>query len=255
MKGNKIFDFSRLGFQEIINIMTNKINECVDISNDLYPRLDDYISKVDWDKIVNSDLYQKVLGDLGKTKEQLDNNIQKINENELYKYSRKSPKCLVTFMDDDCRIEVLSRLKPLSDRYNIPFSLACTTNWVGTSGFMTWEQIKTLYNTGKFEITNHTKSHKALGEITSESELIDEVVVSYNILREKGFDIETLTYPFGSTSELARDVIRRNHLNAISTFKGLNEMPINTYYMYRIAVGSYFDPQAEVSHQQILLNI
>ena len=54
-----------------------------------------------------------------------------------------------------------------------------------------------------------------------------------------------MTYPFGSTSELARDVIRRNHLNAVATFKGLNEMPINTYYMYRIGQGSYFDPQAE----------
>ena len=33
MKGNKIFDFSRKGFQDIINIMTRKINECIDISN------------------------------------------------------------------------------------------------------------------------------------------------------------------------------------------------------------------------------
>lgn len=31
MKGNKIFDFSRKGFQDIINIMTRKINEVVDL--------------------------------------------------------------------------------------------------------------------------------------------------------------------------------------------------------------------------------
>ena len=35
MKGNKIFDFSRKGFQDIINIMTKKINECVDVSNEM----------------------------------------------------------------------------------------------------------------------------------------------------------------------------------------------------------------------------
>ena len=35
MKGNKIFDFSRVGFQQIINTMTKKINECVDIANDM----------------------------------------------------------------------------------------------------------------------------------------------------------------------------------------------------------------------------
>ena len=47
MKGNKIFDFSRLGFQQIINTMTRKINECVDIVHDMFPRFDDYISKVE----------------------------------------------------------------------------------------------------------------------------------------------------------------------------------------------------------------
>ena len=77
MKGNKIFDFSRKGFQDIINIMTNKINECVDVANGMIARLDDYISKVDWNKIINSDLYQKVLGDLGKTNEQLETKASK----------------------------------------------------------------------------------------------------------------------------------------------------------------------------------
>ncbi len=47
--------------------MTKKINECVDMCNEMFPRLDDYISKVDWNKIINSELYQKVLGDLEKT--------------------------------------------------------------------------------------------------------------------------------------------------------------------------------------------
>lgn len=83
MKGNKIFDFSRKGFQDIINIMTRKINECVDLVNDMFPRLDEYISKINWDKIINSDLYQKVLGELGKTKEQLDNMERKIERIDI----------------------------------------------------------------------------------------------------------------------------------------------------------------------------
>ena len=83
MKEDKIFDFSRKGFQNIINIMTRKINECVDLVNDMFPRLDDYISKIDWNKIINSELYQKVLGELGKTKEQLEN-IVLLVENTTY---------------------------------------------------------------------------------------------------------------------------------------------------------------------------
>ena len=73
MKGNKIFDFSRVGFQQIINTMTGKINEVVEVANEMFPRLDEYISKVDWNKIINSDLYQSVIGDLDKTNEQIEN--------------------------------------------------------------------------------------------------------------------------------------------------------------------------------------
>ena len=47
MKGNKIFDFSRKGFQDIINIMTKKINECVDLVNIKTSEIDGYVSKVD----------------------------------------------------------------------------------------------------------------------------------------------------------------------------------------------------------------
>ena len=84
MKGNKIFDFSRVGFQQIINTMTKKINECVDIVNDMIPRLDEYISKVDWNKIINSDLYQNVISELGKTNEQMDIIKKKHFTNTLY---------------------------------------------------------------------------------------------------------------------------------------------------------------------------
>lgn len=83
MKGNKIFDFSRKGFQDIINTMTRKINECVDLVNNMFPRLDDYISKIDWDKIINSELYQKVLGKIEKIKEQMDKIAHLPSDNDL----------------------------------------------------------------------------------------------------------------------------------------------------------------------------
>ena len=78
MKGNKIFDFSRLGFQQIINTMTKKINEVVELANEMFPRLDEYISKVDWNKIINSDLYQSVLSELSNTNAEMED-IKKDN--------------------------------------------------------------------------------------------------------------------------------------------------------------------------------
>ena len=88
MKDNKIFDFSRVGFQDIINIMTKKINECVDVSNGLIPTLDEYITKVDWNKIINSDLYEEVLSELEKTNGELDN---KASKEDVAKISSGTP--------------------------------------------------------------------------------------------------------------------------------------------------------------------
>lgn len=78
MKDNKIFDFSRLGFQEIINIMTKKINEAVDVVNTMIPTLDNYISKIDWNEIINSDLYKEVLKDIAKTNQELNDYAKKV---------------------------------------------------------------------------------------------------------------------------------------------------------------------------------
>lgn len=86
MKCNKIFDFSRKGFQDIINTMTRKINECVDLVNNMYPRLDDYISKIDWDKIINSDLYQNIVSANGLSS--TNGSVDLITSEELSKYNR-----------------------------------------------------------------------------------------------------------------------------------------------------------------------
>lgn len=79
MKGNKIFDFSRSGFQNIINIMQKKINEVVDLVNNIFPTIDEYISKINWDNIINSELYQKVVNGLKETNEQVKEKGKLIN--------------------------------------------------------------------------------------------------------------------------------------------------------------------------------
>ena len=101
MKDNKIFDFSRVGFQDIINIMTKKINECVDVSNGLIPTLDEYINRVDWNKIINSDLYEEVLSELEKTNEELDNKANKGESISVLQIDKNKGKFDETYMTDE----------------------------------------------------------------------------------------------------------------------------------------------------------
>ena len=134
MKEDKIFDFSRKGFQDIINIMTKKINEVIDIANEMVPRLDDYISKIDWDKIINSDLYQKVLGDLGKTKEQLETNIHQ-NFNEFNIVNSQFGICINTTLIDEA---LISKLKTDGIKY-----IRMSIYWYGV------EKTKGIYDFSK----------------------------------------------------------------------------------------------------------
>jgi peptidoglycan/xylan/chitin deacetylase (PgdA/CDA1 family) len=69
---------------------------------------------------------------------------------------------LVTFIADDGYSADVKYLKPLSDKYNVPFTSAIITNWIGQSYFMTLAQLNTLNATGRWEFVSHTKSHPYL---------------------------------------------------------------------------------------------
>lgn len=134
MKGNKIFDFSRKGFQDIINIMTRKINECVDISNGLIPTLEEYMTKVDWNKIINSDLYQNVLGELDKTNEQLDNITHFVSSFEGDNDHDRLVNALKSNLTVSGGVDKTLKLKKGESIVNSPISLLKNTKLIGENG-------------------------------------------------------------------------------------------------------------------------
>lgn len=68
------------------------------------------------------------------------------------------PRLMVTFVDDDGDTGFLNNMMPIIASTNSPISCPITTTRVGTSGFMTWEQIKSCYENGA-DVANHTYNH------------------------------------------------------------------------------------------------
>jgi len=75
-------------------------------------------------------------------------------------------KGLVTFTVDDNESSVYSLMYPILKKYSFPATAYVVTDWMNSSGHMKWSQLKTLQNKGKWEIGNHTKSHKDLTRLS-----------------------------------------------------------------------------------------
>lgn len=155
----------------------------------------------------------------------------------------KKVKPLITFVDDDGRREVLTKLLPLSETYNIPFVVAAIAKYFDTpdSRFMTKEQLLMLQNKG-WEISGHTYSHEHLGQKTYDEQEY-ELKHSLDIFTQNELNVTTLCYPFSSyndnTIEIAKKYYRCGRMT--DSAGAINTVPLETWSIVSMPLGSYFD--------------
>lgn len=107
---------------------------------------------------------------------------------------------------------------PILKKYNIPATIFIIINRVGAPGFVTWEQIKEMSDSGLVTIGSHTKVHFWL--LNSDKSFLDEEIVgSKKILEEKlGRPVNAFCYPMGSFDEASKKAVRdAGYLCAVST--------------------------------------
>ncbi|PFP97681.1 hypothetical protein COK06_13145 [Bacillus cereus] len=186
----------------------------------------------------------------GKTHESLKEHTDAIHsymnvlsQKSFEQYSRKStPITMATFIDDDGKKEVWTKLKPIFEAEGVPLTLAIIDSWINKSDCLSLEQILHLQNNLGWEMTSHTINHLHLAQL-SYGEAKVEIFDSKKKLIEKGLNIESIVYPFGDDSEMVHDICRNAQYDCgVDTQEGVNTLPISTYRLQRIALGSYFAP-------------
>ena len=133
---------------------------------------------------------------------------------------------LLTF--DDGHADNYTTLFPLLKKYQAHAIIFLIIDRIGTPGYLTWEQIQEMHQSGWVTFGSHTCSHRRLRSLSDE-EIVREVRESKRILQEKlGAEVHSFCYPFGAggfDKRVRPLVLQAGYLLDFSTKKGINPWP------------------------------
>jgi peptidoglycan/xylan/chitin deacetylase (PgdA/CDA1 family) len=109
---------------------------------------------------------------------------------------------ILTFDDGD--ISVYTTAFPIMQKYGLTGVTYIVGNYMGTSGYMTADQIKELVAAG-WEVGSHSRSHRDLTRLAPAVQRV-EIVEARKVLQEAtGSPVLTFAYPFGIMNSAVGD--------------------------------------------------
>lgn len=133
---------------------------------------------------------------------------------------------LLTF--DDATEDHYTYLFPILQKRQTPALIFIITDFVGKPGYLTWDQIRQMQQSGLVEFGSHTCSHRRLRELSSD-EILKEITQSKHIIEEHlGHPARTFCYPFGAGAfdkKVRPHVLEAGYLVDFSTKHGINPWP------------------------------
>ena len=200
--------------------------------NTLNDRLDKSEQKLDETNAQLSDVFL-----------QLENTAKSVVKVKTNADSANQLKGCVTFIDDDGVIEVKTLLKPLFDKYNKKFSIAIPTSQIGTSGRLTWDDVRMLRDNG-IDILSHGHSHNVFGDMSREQQVYD-IEQSKIIGMNNGIIFNDIVYP-GNRPGNVKDIVLKYFRSGIGLNGATyNNTPVITREMQRVELGSWQNKTTE----------
>jgi len=143
---------------------------------------------------------------------------------------------ILTF--DDGYDNIYTEAFPIAKKYNVILNVMVITDFVGREGYMTWEQLKEMKNSGLVYIYNHTKTHPSLTSKTEE-QIKTEVLDAKSALEKNiGEGYPLITYPYGSYGDKVTKVLKENGFKAgFSTIKGISQCKFSIFEIQRKRIG------------------
>lgn len=125
-----------------------------------------------------------------------------LTSKNLYK---KPDVTFTTSFDDGGELDL--RIAKLLKKYNLPGVFYIVVDWIGTEGYLTWDEVKQLRDDG-FIIGSHTMTHPMDLKKLHDDQLHYEIQNSKDMIENVlGENITSFCYPRGRFSERVKDFV------------------------------------------------
>jgi len=137
-------------------------------------------------------------------------NVVPLEKAVSYIKDRKRPPAkMLAITFDDGYENNYKYVYPVLKRYNIPATIFIITDMVGTEGFLSWDEIKKMSDSGLVDIESHTRSHLWITGL-GDKLLKEELEGSKRILEKAlGKDVNYLCYPMGGYDERVKSAAKQ----------------------------------------------
>ena len=142
---------------------------------------------------------------------------------------------------------------PFLKSKKIPFLLFISTSYVGKNGYMNWDQILDIKNSGLGTIGNHSHSHEYLTDFTNENIIMD-IKKSINIFKNKlGYNPIYFSYPFGEYGNNFKEIIKNLDFRfAFGQQSGVIDLTKNPFELPRFPINEKY---GDIERFKFLVNL
>jgi len=141
---------------------------------------------------------------------------------------------------DDAFLSFYQEAWPYLKKNKIPFILFVSTEPVGKSGYMTWDQIREVGSENFALIGHHSHTHDYLIDTTNEKFISDTKQANKIFLKELGYIPSLFSYPFGEYTKFMRDYISKNFKFAFGQHSGVIDLNKDKFELPRFPINEKY---------------
>lgn len=142
---------------------------------------------------------------------------------------------LISFIDDDCRIETYNTLFPIIKETGIPYAVACPAEQIGTTNYMSLTQLKEMCDAG-VEVTSHHLKQYNMNQFTRKSDYESELQTCEERFKDMGLQVKTICYPQGVYVSSYMNVVNKFYSAGFIVDRGVNQIPLESLFLKRVEV-------------------
>jgi len=155
-----------------------------------------------------------------------------------FKKPKKNKKILITI--DDGFKSFYNEAWPYLKKNKIPFILFVSTEPIGKSGYMTWDEILEIENSEIGFIGHHSHTHDYLID-ESKDDFINDIETASKIFKEKlGYIPPIFSYPFGEYSLFMKNYISKNFKIAFGQHSGIIDVNKDKFELPRFPINEKY---------------